>query len=205
MSGVNELREKNETIAQELRLKVDDEVSDKTTHLILFSDDRTLKLLQSIVRRVCVVDGRWLAAIDDDGSLPPAEHYQIQSYVGAKRAHAGEPAPLSGLMIYFDGNDTKLSIKHLKALAKAAGATVCAGSLRAQLVVSAPNGLRFNQSRYAADVNDDADADDDDDDDPPPVVVQEDWLLDCISEWTRKDVQSYFKTLDCVAQSSIAD
>merc|ERR1712000_761163 len=155
-------------------IKQMDDISDKTTHVVLFGTQRTLKVMNAIVRGLCIVEPRWLQESSKAGAVCDPEAYQVTTFAGAKRAHQGEPAPFADLMLFFEGSNWKIAVRDLKRLASRAGAKVCAGPMRASIIVSAPNGLRFQKGQYAP-------ADDDDDDDAaaaPPTILQEDWILD---------------------------
>jgi hypothetical protein len=166
-----------EAKAKQLGIPVDDDVTSRTTHVVLLSTTRTLKVMHGIAQRLWLVDVDWLLAGDVHKGMPLCEAYEVKSaFAGALRARSGGASPLDNVGVFFAGTDIKPEVADLKKIVKLAQGKVATSYSKADVIVAAANSTIWHR------------------DGEPVPVVRVSWLLDTVSNWYSEKFADHWAT-----------
>jgi hypothetical protein len=166
-----------EAKAKQLGIPVDDDVTSRTTHVVLLSTTRTLKVMHGIAQRLWLVDVDWLLAGDVHKGMPLCEAYEVKSaFAGALRARSGGASPLENVGVFFAGTDIKPEVADLKKIVKLAQGKVATSCSKADVIVAAANSTIWHR------------------DGEPVPVVRVSWLLDTVSNWYSEKFADHWAT-----------
>jgi NAD-dependent DNA ligase len=175
LTGGGDSSKRIEERAKQLGVHVSSDVTTRTTHVVVLSELRTMKVLLGIAQRLWLVQPQWIDDGDDKRGLPVSQKYEVTCFAGARRARTGAAPPLDGVSVWFAGTDTQPPMKDLKQLLKLAGGKVVTAVGKADVVIAGRNSTVWHRGA---------------DDEKP--VVKENWLLNCVSSWAKEPFEAHF-------------
>lgn len=175
LTGGGDSSKRIEEKAKQLGVHVSSDVTTRTTHVVVLSELRTMKVLLGIAQRLWLVQPQWVDDGDDKRGLPVSQKYEVTCFAGARRARTGAAPPLDGVSVWFAGTDTQPPMKDLNQLLKLAGGKVVTAVGKADVVIAGRNSTVWHRGA---------------DDEKP--VVKENWLLNCVSSWAKEPFEAHF-------------
>lgn len=172
---------------QSLNTKFDDiyildDVDDQCTHLVLGDNRRTRKVLLAIAQGKWIVNPDWISMRSDNGNWDCESEYEIVDWLpGIKKSresHERSEPPIFAGMKIFIGGQTKTDRKDIEEFIGLCGGEIVSSYFQSDVCIS---GKRLFTVVPL----------DDEEELPDSPILSEDWILDSISDWERKEMSDY--------------